>query len=55
MKINYCYQNGDLADALREAAQFIETIGQDRVHHVIARLDERVAGAWWVDVIYSEE
>lgn len=50
--IEHCYQNGNLEDALMEAAAWVRELGEDRVVHVIARLDENVSGAWWVDVIY---
>ncbi|MBP8291125.1 MAG: hypothetical protein KAX65_00040 [Caldilineaceae bacterium] len=50
--IAHCYQNGDLENALMEAAAWVKELGEDRVVHVIARLDENIPGAWWVDVIY---
>lgn len=50
-----CYKNGDLAKALEEAAGVVRDIGYDNnVLHVIARLDENVPDAWWVDVIYRQ-
>jgi hypothetical protein len=52
--IEHCYQNGNLEDALIEAAEFVRDLGEDRVVHVIARLDCGEPGAWWVDVIYRE-
>lgn len=54
-QIEYCYSNGDLVRALNQAAKFVETIGEDKVVHVIARLDDEVTGAWWVDVIWLKE
>jgi microcompartment protein CcmL/EutN len=54
-QIEYCYSNGDLARALEMAAVFARKIGEDKVHHVVARLDDEVKGAWWVDVVYLAE
>jgi microcompartment protein CcmL/EutN len=52
-QIEYCYSNGDLARALEIASKFVARIGEDKVHHIIARLDDEVKGAWWVDVVYE--
>ncbi len=54
VKIEHCYSNGDLARALIIASEFITRIGEDIVLHVIARLDDEVKGAWWVDVVYDD-
>lgn len=51
-QIEYCYSNGDLARALAQAAEFVKKVGEKNVIHVIARLDDEVKGAWWVDVIW---
>lgn len=32
--ISYCYKGGNLANALREAADFVERIGEDRVEAI---------------------
>lgn len=51
-EVNSCYKNGDLPAALREAASFVSRVGEANVLHVIARQDENILGAWWVDVIW---
>ena len=52
-EVNSCYRNnGSLPDALEAAAEVIRDIGTEKVLHVIARLDENVPDAWWVDVVY---
>ncbi len=54
-EINSCYRdNGDLPAALDEAAEVIRRVGSENVLHVIARQDENILGAWWVDVIYRK-
>lgn len=55
MEVEYCYSNGDLARALVQASETVKKIGEGRVLHVIARLDDKVEGAWWVDVVYQKE
>lgn len=52
-QIEYCYDNGDLARALELAAAFARKIGEEKIHHIVARLDDEVKGAWWVDVVYE--
>ena len=52
LEIESCYANGDLARALKQAAEFIEAIGWSAVQHVVTYRDETIADAWWVDVIY---
>ncbi len=52
-EINSCYQGGDLSEALEEAAKAVRSIGEENVLHVLARRDDDVPGAWWVDVIYQ--
>lgn len=54
-QIEFCYSNGDLARALEQAAAFVRKIGEDKVHHVVARPDPAIEGAWWVDVVYQTE
>ncbi len=51
-EIESCYSNGDLARALEQAAKAVRDIGEDNILHVIARLDDNVPDAWWVDVVY---
>ena len=53
-EVNSCYQNGDISKALEEAAEVIRRIGEENVLHVIARRDDDILGAWWVDVVYRE-
>lgn len=36
-----------------QAAVFVRKIGEEKVHSIIARLDDEVKGAWWVDVVYE--
>lgn len=52
IEIENCYSKGDLAQALRQAADFVEKIGKENVLHVIAREDTDLPGAWAVDVVY---
>jgi len=54
-QIEFCYSNGDLARALAQAAEFVKKVGEQNVHHVVARPDPAIDGAWWVDVIYQTE
>jgi len=54
-QIEPCYSNGDLARALEQAAEFVRKIDERNVHHVVARPDPAIVGAWWVDVVYQNE
>jgi hypothetical protein len=54
-QIEFCYSNGYLARALEQAAEFVKKIDERNVHHVVARPDPAIEGAWWVDVIYQTE
>ena len=55
IEIEYCYSNGDLARALELASHIVKRVGESNVLHVIARQDDEVKGAWWVDVIYTKQ
>lgn len=52
-QIEQCYDSGDLAKALEQAASFIRRIGEQRVHSVNSRPCDNAPGAWWVDVVYT--
>ena len=51
--VEYCYHDGDLAAALRQAADFVDRVGENCVQHVVSQPDENVRGAWWIVVVWS--
>jgi hypothetical protein len=54
LDIVHCYQNGDLCEALLEAAEFVKAIGERNVIHVITHHDDKI-DAWYVNVVYNRQ
>ena len=49
-EVEFCYTDGDLAKALREAADFDAKLRDDKLIGIIANVDEK--SGWMVQVIY---
>jgi len=49
-EVEFCYTDGDLAKALREAADFVAWLRDGKLIGVIANVDEK--SGWMVQVIY---
>ena len=50
-EVEYCYKNGNLDQALQEAAEFIRKIGETRV--VLVSTEEKEPIGWTVFVVYQ--
>ncbi len=51
IEIEYCWCDGDLEKALRDAADFVAKLREEQVHYICPRRDDQLG--WFIDIVWQ--